>query len=95
MVETIPVPAEALRQVAKGATESLDKDRKEGYKATARSKERRLSKAYKALNGQDGEYVSVDAPVVSSLTAASRSSSINQEYADCCKHYLQQYGVWS
>ena len=96
MVDSIPVPAEALRQVAQGAAESIDTDRTNGYKATARNKERALSQAYTALNGHDGEYVSVQSHVVSRLTAGARASdSINQEYVDCCRHYLEQYGVWS
>ena len=93
MSDNIPVPAEALRQVASSATEEVSAARERGHKSTARHVERDLSKAYRALDGNDGEYVSVSASAVSTLAAAADQREVG-EYSSCCRHYLEQYNHW-
>ena len=93
MSDNISVPAEALRQVASSATEEVSAARERGHKATARATELELSEAYRALDGNGGEYVSVNASTVSRLTAAANRREVG-EYCDCCRHYLEQYNYW-
>ena len=93
MSDNIPVPAEALRQVASSATEEVSAARERGHKSTASSVERNLSEAYRALEGNDGEYVSVSASALSTLTVASDYSEVG-DYRTCCRHYLEQYNYW-
>ena len=93
MADKVPVPAEALRQVASSATEEVSAARERGHKATARQTEQAISEAYAALDGRDGEYVSIDATCLSTLTSASDINEV-PGYEDCCKTYLQQYNVW-
>ena len=93
MSDNIPVPAEALRQVASSATEEVSAARKRGHKSTARSVERNLSEAYRALDGNDGEYVSVSASAVATLTAAANYREVG-DYSNCCRHDLEQYNYW-
>ena len=93
MSDNIPVPAEALRQVASSATEEVSAARERGHKSTARRTERKLSEAYRALDGNDGEYVSVSASTVSTLAAAADYREVG-EYSSCCRHYLEQYNYW-
>ena len=93
MSDSIPVPAEALRQVASSATEEVSAARERGHKSTARMTERDLSEAYRALDGNDGEYVSVSASAVARLTAAADYSEV-ADYCNCCRHYLEQYNYW-
>ena len=93
MSDNIPVSAEALRQVASSATEEVSAARERGHKSTARMTERNLSEAYRALDGNDGEYVSVSASAVSTLAAAADQREVG-EYSSCCRHYLEQYNYW-
>ena len=93
MSDNIPVPAEALRQVASSATEEVSAARERGHKSTARRTERAISEAYAALDGQDGEYVSIDGTMLSTLTGAANISEVGG-YNDCCRQYLEQYDVW-
>lgn len=92
MAQNIPVPAEVVRQIATSASEDIHRHRSEGRKATARSMEENISKALYALNGQDGEFISIDATVVSNLTAASTNRV--PSYADAARVYLEQYNIW-
>ena len=93
MSDNIPVPAEALRQVASSATKEVSAARERGHDATARHVERDLSKAYRALDGNDGEYVSVSASAVSTLASAADYREVG-DYSNCCRHYLEQYNYW-
>ena len=68
-------------------------NRERGHKSTARMTERDLSEAYRALDGNDGEYVSVSASAVGRLTAAADYREVG-DYSDCCRHYLEQYNYW-
>jgi len=93
MSDNIPVPAEALRQVASSATKEVSAARERGHMSTARMTERGLGEAYSALDGNDGEYVSVSASAVSRLTAAADYHEVG-DYRNCCRHYLEQYNYW-
>ena len=93
MADKVPVPAEALRQVASSATKEVAAARERGHTATAWETEKAVSEAFDALDGNDGEYVSIDGTKLSSLTAASTVSDV-RGYRECCRHYLEQYDVW-
>ena len=93
MSDSIPVPAEALRKVASSATEEVSAARERGHEFTARRVERKLSEAYRALDGNDGEYVSVSASAVSTLASAADQREVG-DYSSCCRHYLEQYNYW-
>jgi hypothetical protein len=92
MAEEIPVPAEAARQLAIEASKEITRHREEGRKATARSLEREVAEVFNALEGKDGEFVSLSSSAVSSITAESSMRSI--EYAECARVFLEQYDVW-
>ena len=92
--QTIPVPAEALRQAAKSATNEVQEYRQLGHKHSATRREKQIAEAYEALNGADGEFVSVKAGTLSGLTAAARYTNETRQYINCCRHYLKQYKVW-
>lgn len=92
MSQNIPVPAEVVRQMATSAANEIPRHREEGRKATARDLERKVGEAYSSLEGKDGEFVSINATVVSSLAAAATIDA--PAYTQSAKVFLEQYGVW-
>lgn len=98
MGRNIPVPAESLRRLAEGATAEVRNARARGHKATANRLQQQVATALEAASGKDGEYASVPADTVSSLTAAGVSSGREVpevwRHSDAAEVYLNQYGVW-
>jgi hypothetical protein len=89
----VPVPAESLRQLAIAATDEVDRHREQGRKSSADALERRIARAFKSLDGKDGEFVAVSPRVLSSLTAAGVTGA--WDHADAAQVFLEKYGVWS
>jgi hypothetical protein len=98
MGRNIPVPAESLRRLAEGATAEVRDARARGHKATANRLQKQVATALEAASGKDGEYCSVPASTVSSLTAAGVGGPAEVpevwRHADAAEVYLEQYKVW-
>lgn len=92
MSQDVPIPAEAARQLAIEASQKIDYHRDEGRKATARRLEEQTGEVLSSLNGQDGEFVSIDGSIISSLAA--EASIEARAYSDCARVFLEQYDVW-
>jgi|APHM01.1.fsa_nt_gi hypothetical protein len=92
MAEDIAVPAEVVRQIATEAADEVHYHRQEGRKAYARSLEDDIAEAFAALEGKDGEFVSIDGSVVSALTAEAVIEA--PDYAEAARTFLKQYNVW-
>lgn len=92
MAQNIPVPAEVVRQMATEASDEIHRHRDAGRKASARSLENDISEAFSSLEGKDGEFVSIDGSVVSTLAAASTTDV--PSYVDSATVFLEQYDVW-
>jgi len=92
MAEEIPVPAEAARQLAIESSKEITKAREDGRKHTARRLERQVAEVFDSLEGKDGEFVSLDARTLSSITAEGTFEAV--EYAECARVFLEQYDVW-
>jgi len=92
MAEEIPVPAEAARQLAIESSKEISRHREQGRKATARNLEQHVAEVFDSLEGKDGEFVSLDARTLSSITAEGTFEAV--EYAECARVFLEQYDVW-
>lgn len=92
MAQNIPVPAEVVRQMAIEASDEIDAARERGHRHTAESLEKHISTAFAALDGKDGEYVSIDGSAVAAL--ASRSTTEVPKYTRAATVYLEKYGIW-
>jgi|APHM01.1.fsa_nt_gi hypothetical protein len=92
MAQQIPVPAEVVRQIATEASDSVTDLREKGYYASAERREQQVAKAFDALDGRDGEFVSISSRVVSSLTAEATNEV--PDYAEAARVFLEQYGIW-
>jgi len=94
--DEIPVPAHSLRTLAQGATDSIQRHREAGRKASARSAENAVAEVMDAVQGKDGEFASVNGSVVSTIAA----EGISGDAPDVLRHtqavevYLEKYGVW-
>jgi hypothetical protein len=92
MAQKIPIPAETARQMATEATEDIHRHREAGRKHSAKDLEQRIAETFEALDGKDGEFVSLSATTVSTLAAESTLDV--PEYVEGARVYLEQYGVW-
>jgi len=92
MARNIPIPAETARQIATQATEDIHRHREAGRKATAKALEHQIGEVLDALDGKDGEFVSLSASTVSTLVSESHLDV--PEYAEGARVYLKKYGVW-
>lgn len=91
MEGNIPVPAESARQLAINASEEVDTLRQEGYKYSASELESAISEIHAAAAGKDGEFVSVPASALSTVTA---DSNLFDNHRDAARIFLEQYKVW-
>jgi hypothetical protein len=94
----IPVPAESLRRLAEGSAAEVRDARQRGHKATAKALQNDIATALEATAGKDGEFVSVPAGTVSSLTAEGLNTDSEppeaMRHSEAARVYLEQYGVW-
>ncbi len=92
MAEEIPVPAEAARQLAIEASKEIPEHRAHGRYGSAERLEKRVAEVFHALDGKDGEFVSISSRALSSITAAGTQGAVT--YAECARVFLEQYDVW-
>lgn len=92
--QTVPIPAESLRTIARNAADNVTVERQAGRINNAKELERQVSEAFMALNGEAGEFVSIEANTLSSLAAFGGMSDEAWKHRKCARHFLEQYGVW-
>jgi hypothetical protein len=93
MAENIAVPAAVLRQLAKNAVEGVATHRANDRPFTADRIQDHIRKAFDSAGDKDGEFVSIDGSVVSSLTAEACGNAPEQ-YLKASEVFLHQYNVW-
>jgi hypothetical protein len=90
MAQDVPIPAESLRQLTTAAENEIENLRENDLNASARKLERTIPKFLALAEGKDGEFVSVDATDLATVTA---DASFHTD-TSVARQYLEQYNVW-
>ena len=94
MGSNIPIPAQTARTLATSVRSAIEEERSLDRKANARRLERAASEALASLERKDGEYVSLNATNVATLTAFSDYDEETVRAKEAARVYLEQYGIW-
>jgi len=94
VTQSVPVPAVVAAELARAARDNIDRLEERGCRNIA-EKVRQYSAVllFQSSMADGGEFISVSAPALQTVTAH-RSYNPKGEYAQCARHFLEQYNVW-
>jgi len=94
VTQSVPVPAVVAEKLAQAALDGAQRLEEKGHTHTAQSvKESAGLVLQQTAFAEGGEFVSIDGHTLSEVTAH-RSYNPKGQYADCARHFLEQYNVW-
>jgi len=94
VTQSVPVPAVVAEQLAQSALDGVDRLEERGYDNVAEQVKQSAGLVLQQTAfAEGGEFVSIDSHTLSEVTAH-RSYNPKGQYADCARHFLEQYNVW-
>jgi len=94
VTQSVPVPAVVAAELARAARGNIERFEERGFNNIVHRIEQSSDLILQqASTAEGGEFISVSADALQAVTAH-RSYNPKGRYADCARHFLEQYNVW-
>jgi hypothetical protein len=94
VTQNVPVPAVVAEKLAQAALDDVERLEARGHNNIAEQVKQSAGLVLQQTAfAEGGEFVSIDGHTLSDVTAH-RSYNPKGTYADCARHFLEQYNVW-